>query len=79
MFLNPYHYLSTAFIKRQLCPNQLIIMNLTPRDVNLYAQDGTLSTIYARSGTVATVDVTETHVGEIDGIPLVSQQFGKIQ
>ena len=48
-------------------------INLTPHDVNLVMESGTIS--IPKSGEIARVGATTETIGEIDGIPVVRTTF----
>ena len=51
------------------------IINMTPHTVNIVAQDGTIMASFPSEG-IARASQTAEHVGELDGIELVSMKFG---
>ena len=51
------------------------IVNLTPHTVNIVAEDGTIKAEYPSEGNARASQVAE-HVGELDGVELVSMKFG---
>lgn len=51
------------------------IVNLTPHAVNVVAEDGTVKAAFPSEG-IARASQTAEHVGELDGIELVSMKFG---
>ena len=54
------------------------IKNLTPHTINICAEDGTIVKSYESEG-IARASQTAEHVGELDGIELVSMRFGKTE
>lgn len=54
------------------------IINMTPHTVNIVAQDGTIMASFPSEG-IARASQTAEHVGELDGIELVSMKFGKTE
>ncbi len=54
-----------------------MIKNLTPHAVNIVAEDGTTIATFAPEGVVARASQCAEHVGELDGIELVSMKFGE--
>ena len=51
------------------------IRNLTPHTVNILSEDGTVKAAFPSEG-IARASQTAEHVGELDGIELVSMRFG---
>lgn len=56
-------------------PTMAKIVNLTPHTVNIVAEDGTIKAAFPSEG-IARASQTAEHVGELDGIELVSMKFG---
>ena len=54
------------------------IINLTPHTVNIIGEDGALKASFPSEG-IARASQTAEHVGELDGIELVSMKFGKTE
>lgn len=54
------------------------LVNLTPHDLNVYSK-GKVHKTYPSSGNVARVATKSVKVGEIDGIPVYEQTYGKIE
>ena len=54
------------------------IINLTPHELTFVNDDGTVIAKIPPSGTVARVASTSKKVGEIDGIPVFSTEFGDV-
>ena len=54
------------------------IINLTPHTINVLGEDGVLKTSFPSEG-IARASQTAEHVGELDGIELVSMKFGKTE
>lgn len=52
------------------------ILNLTPHAVNIMAEDGTVVATFEPTGTVARASQSAEHVGEVNGIEIVSMKFG---
>lgn len=52
------------------------IINLTPHTVNICSEDGSIICSYESKG-IARAKQTAEHVGEIDGVELVSMKFGE--
>ncbi len=52
------------------------IKNLTPHDINIIAEDGTIIATFPSEG-VARASQQSVKVGEINGIELVSMKFGE--
>ena len=52
------------------------IKNLTPHTINICAEDGTIVKSYESEG-IARAKQTAEHIGEIDGVELVSMKFGE--
>lgn len=55
---------------------EIKIKNLTPHELTLVAEDGSILRKISPSGTIARADQTDVVVGDIDGFPLVRSQFG---
>ena len=55
------------------------IINLTPHDVNIIAEDGVTVKVAFPSEAIARASQTAKHVGELDGIDLVSMKFGETE
>lgn len=55
-----------------------IIKNLTPHTVSIVNEDGTVKATFPSEG-IARANQTAEHVGELDGIELVSMKFGKTE
>lgn len=53
------------------------IRNLTPHTVNVIAENGTTIATFAPEGVVARASQHAEHVGELDGVELVSMKFGE--
>lgn len=53
------------------------MINLTPHEIVILREDGTEVRI-PPSGTVARVSTADVIVGEIDGVPVIRQQFGEV-
>ena len=53
------------------------LLNLTPHAVVLRREDGSEVTL-PPSGTVARVTTREVVVGEVDGVTVISQEFGEV-
>lgn len=51
------------------------IRNLTPHTVSVVAEDGSVKAVFPSEG-IARASQTAEHVGELDGIELVSMRFG---
>ncbi len=51
------------------------IINLTPHTVTIISEDGTIKAQFPSEG-IARASQTAEHVGELDGIELVSMKFG---
>ncbi len=51
------------------------MLNLTPHEIVIVRADGSTLTL-PPSGTVARVAVTETVIGELDGVPVVRTEYG---
>ena len=51
------------------------IKNLTPHTVSIINEDGTVKAAFPSEG-IARASQTAEHVGELDGIELVSMKFG---
>lgn len=54
------------------------IINLTPHTVNICNEDGTIVKSFESKG-IARAKQTAQHVGELDGIELVSMKFGNTE
>ena len=52
------------------------VKNLTPHTINICAEDGTIVKSYESEG-IARAKQTAEHIGEIDGVELVSMKFGE--
>lgn len=52
-----------------------MIHNLTPHTVNIVAEDGSIKAAFPSEG-IARASQTAEHVGELNGIELVSMRFG---
>lgn len=52
-----------------------IFKNLTPHTVNVISEDGTIKATFPSVGS-ARADQVEEHIGELNGIELVSMKFG---
>ena len=52
------------------------IRNLTPHAVNIIAENGTVKATFEPTGIVARATQQAEHVGEVNGIELVSMVFG---
>lgn len=52
------------------------IINLTPHTINICAEDGTIVKSFESQG-IARAKQTAEHIGEIDGVELVSMKFGE--
>ena len=52
-----------------------MIVNLTPHTVNVVAEDGSIKAAFPSEG-IARASQTAEHVGELNGIELVSMKFG---
>ena len=55
------------------------IVNLTPHDIVVIAEDGSEIRRYPASGQVARAKTETVVVGEIDGVPVARQAFGDVQ
>ncbi len=55
------------------------IVNLTPHALHLYNEAGEKVATIPPSGTVARVSVERRRVGEIDGIPVYTARYGRIE
>lgn len=54
------------------------IRNLTPHTVTIVTEDGSIKAAFPSEGIARATQVAE-HVGELDGIELVSMKFGKTE
>ena len=54
------------------------IVNLTPHDIVVMAEDGTEFRRYPASGTIARAASKTEIIGELDGVPVARQQFGEV-
>jgi hypothetical protein len=54
------------------------IVNLTPHDIHICDADGRIVRTIHRSGNQARCAVSSVEVGQVDGIPLVTTQFGEV-
>jgi len=54
------------------------IVNLTPHDIVVMAEDRTELRRYPASGTIARAASKTEIVGELDGVPVARQQFGEV-
>jgi hypothetical protein len=54
------------------------IINLTPHDINVFDGDKQVLTIPA-SGTIATVKMAQKDLPPVNGIPVVTTDFGDVQ
>lgn len=55
------------------------IINLTPHDVNIINDSGEVIRTYPATGTVARVTSSASKVREIDGVAVVSTEFGEVE
>lgn len=53
-----------------------MIINLTPHTVNVISESGETVKEYPASGMFARAFQTEAHIGELEGVELVSMTFG---
>lgn len=52
------------------------IVNLTPHTISVFNEDGTIKAVFPSEG-IARASQTAEHIGEINGIELVSMRFGQ--
>ena len=73
--IRPIRKISRAAEAARKEPIMATIKNLTPHTVSIINEDGTVKAAFPSEG-IARASQTAEHVGELDGIELVSMKFG---
>ncbi|MEK3756714.1 hypothetical protein MHB73_20970 [Bacillus sp. FSL K6-6483] len=66
-----------AYIEELSGPVQVV--NLTPHDIKVFDADNNVIATYPKSGEVARVETKSVQVGTVNGIPVMSQEYGKVE
>lgn len=54
------------------------VVNLTPHAINILSENGEQIVNYPASGNVARCGNVNTSLGEMDGVPVITQGFGEV-